>query len=502
MKKRIFSLLLAALLLTGSFASCSESGANTEDTDSGTETQPTTADTDAAADSTADLTSAEARQQLPDNLPDKSFNDRNFLVGTTEAKTYEIISEEQTGEGTNDAVYDRNLKLEDRFDVKIDTVAVTSPSDDVKTNVLSGTYAYDIIGLYNFQTYIPVSEPGTLRNWCDLSYVDLTQPWHNALANDGATINGKLFAINSDLSISTLLYSYGMFFNYAIMENYGYTSADLYNLVFEGSWTVDKMYEITSQIWEDTNGDGLHDAEDIHGYAIANSYVNTHDVWLAALDIPVMSKNANGEYEPTFFSEKTVSALELINNLYHASEGTLFDQSGDWRNIPKYFSNGKVAMTQLYFGETMESLGDMEATYGILPLPKFNEEQEHYYTNCWDQFTVFGIPGTMASDEDSEFIGIIYEALSAESYKYVYPAYYDQALKSRYSAEPTTAEIIDLIMAGRKLDFTFQFGEKLQALPYTFRSMVLENETDVASKYQKNKKALNKTIEKVIALYD
>lgn len=39
-------------------------------------------------------------------------------------------------------------------------------------------------------------------------------------------------------------------------------------------------------------------------------------------------------------------------------------------------------MTQLYFGETTESLGNMEAKYGILPLPKFDEAQEGYYTNA------------------------------------------------------------------------------------------------------------------------
>ena len=234
MKKRLLSFLLSALLAAGSLVSCSDSGANTEDTGSGTETQPAATESTTAADSTADLTSAEARRQIPDNLPDKTFNGRNFLVGTTPSKEYEIISEEMTGEGTNDSVYNRNVKLEERFDVKIAPVLKDAPYDDVKTNVLSGTYAYDLVGFINFLAYTPIVA-GVLFNWYDVPYVDLTQPWHNRLANDGATINNKLFAANSDLSISTLLYTYGMFFNYKIMENYGYTSADLYNIVFEGN---------------------------------------------------------------------------------------------------------------------------------------------------------------------------------------------------------------------------------------------------------------------------
>lgn len=505
MKKRTLSLLLAALLLAGSVTSCSDGGSNAGETQNpGQDTESNTLDTDSPSvpDTQTELTSAEERQKLPDNLPEKNFNGREFLVGTTDAKSYEICSEDLVGEATNDAIYDRNLRIADRFGTTIGTVSVSDTANDVKTVVLSGTYSYDVVNLYDFQAYIPISESGVLRNWLDFSYVDLTQPWHNALANDAATINGKLFAINSDLSVSTLLYTYGMFFNYSIMERYGYPAATLYDMVFEGSWTLDKMYEITSGIWEDDNGDGVHNADDVHGYVVTTSGVNTHDVWLAALDLSVLTKNADDEYEITFFNEKTLSALEKVNQLYHRSEGTLFDASSSWTDPFSLFASGKVAMTQMYFGTTMDYLSNMEDVYGILPLPKFDEEQEGYYTNAWDQFSVFGVPGTMSSDEDTEFIGIIYEALSAESYKYVYPAYYDVALKSRYSAEPTVAEIIDLIMAGRKLDMTFQFGEKLQYLPYTFRYMVISDANDLASRWQKNKKSLNKTLKRILELYE
>ena len=142
----------------------------------------------------------------------------------------------------------------------------------------------------------------------------------------------------------------------------------------------------------------------------------------------------------------------------------------------------------------------MEAKYGILPLPKFDEAQEDYYTNAWDQFSVFAVPKTIA-DEDKEVVGIVFEALNAESYKTVYPAYYDKALKSRYSAEPATAEIVDIIMAGRKLEFLFQFGEFTASLPYQFRQLLANKQTDVASTYKKMEKLMKKTFGKVIKIY-
>jgi hypothetical protein len=268
-------------------------------------------------------------------------------------------------------------------------------------------------------------------------------------------------------------------------------------MVFDGSWTSEKMLSLTNGIWEDTNGDGAHDRNDIHGYSVCLG-LNTTDVWLAAFDLDVATINDDGTFEITFFNEKTVSALEKAIALSYDEVGTF--RNSDWRDVPRAFSEGKIAMSQLYFGETTESLGDMQDTYGILPLPKFDENQEGYYTNAWDQFSVFGVPLTL-SDADKDVTGIIFEALCAESYKTVFPAYYDQALKSRYSAEPATAEIIDIIMAGRKLEFTFQFGENLSALPYMFRQMLSKNSTDVASTFKKQQKALNKVVQRLIDVY-
>ena len=499
MKKRILSLLLASLLGASVLSGCSNNSADPAETDNPIQTNVQTPSSDGGAEEEEELSPLEQRARIPDNLPENNFDGREFTVCTEERKFYEIFSEDLNGEATNDSVYQRNVRIEDRFNAKITPLANASPYDDVIKVVTSGTHAYDVVGFVNYKTYTPASA-GVLYNWLDIPRVDLTQPWHNHLANGDATINGKLFGIDSDLSISTLLYTYGTFFNYQIMEQYGFSSQDLYDIVFEGKWTVDRLKEISSGIWQDLNGDGKHDADDIHGYAVTSTQVNTHDVWLAALDIsPVLTVSGAEEFEVTFFSDKTVSALEKVNALYHESDGSYFGGS-DWRQVPTWFANGKVAMTQLYFGETTESLTEMEDTYGILPLPKFDETQDGYYTNCWDQFTVFAVPLTMP-ESDGEFVGTMYEVMCAESYKTVFPAYYDVALKSRYSAEPATAEVVDLIMAGRKLDFPFQFGEKLSSLPYIFRQMVVANDTGVASKYKQIQKPLNKQIQKFLEIY-
>ncbi len=498
MKKRTAAFLLALLMLaSGGMISCSDGTENAE-TEVKEDETVTLAGDEGSVETEEELTPAEQRALIADDLPDMKFDGRSYIVAVEQTKEYEIRSEELTGEATNDAVYDRNLRIEDRFDVNIESYVTSAyPYDDVRTVVTSGTYAYDVVGFWNFKAFVPIMA-GVLYNWCDLPYVDLEKPWHNQLANDPATINGKLYAINSDLSISTLQYTYGMFFNYNIWDRYGVSSQDFYDLIFEGKWTLEQMQSMTTGIWEDTNGDGVHDRNDIHGYSVYLG-LNTTDVWLAAFDLDVATIYDDGSFDVTFFNEKTVTALEKAIALSY-DEGGSYRNTVDWRDVPTAFAEGKIAMTQLYFGETTESLGEMEDTYGILPLPKFDEEQEGYYTNAWDQFSVFAVPLTV-KDADKDVTGIIFEALCAESYKTVFPAYYDQALKSRYSAEPATAEIIDLIMAGRKLEFTFQFGENLASLPYMFRNMLASKSTDIASTYKKQEKSLKKVMQRLVDAY-
>ncbi|MBQ8642572.1 MAG: hypothetical protein IJ480_10185 [Clostridia bacterium] len=482
MKQKWICILLAMLCLTG----CG----GAEDTPE--ETVPEAEQTAAVETEPVEYT----REEYPDELPERDFGGKDYVICSTEVKRYEVLSDELTGEACNDAVYHRNMEIEERFNTKISSLIEAEPESVLRESAISGDNAFEIAGYVNYKAYVPIAAHAAM-NWNDIPYVDQSKPWHNQLANEPATINGKLFAINSDLSISSLQYTYGIFFNYKLAEDYGYTPDELYQMVFDGTWTIDTFREMIQDIWVDVDGNAEHDRDDIHGYSVCPG-INTSDVWLAALDLDLATLNNDGTYSVDFFNEKTVSALEKCMALTYDGVGT-YNLHQDWRQVPVDFASGKVMMTQMYFGETTESLKDMEDTYGILPLPKFDEAQQAYYTNAWDQFSVFSVPVTA---EDPEFVGILYEALSAETWRSVYPAYYDTALKSRYSAEANVAKIVDLIMEGRKFEFSFQFGNELQDLPYMFRAMLRDKTTDIASRYNAIESKLKESIKVMYSYYE
>ena len=497
MTKRVLSAVLAVMMLLAS-VSCSESKTNSDETEkTAGQNETIGAEESTTPETEKELTEYEARQLIPDELPDEKFEGKDFRVLTINEYAYEIVSEDITGDACNDAIYNRNVNIESRFDVKISCNEEGSPEQTLKTMATAGTDDYDLVGMKNYLSYVPINAKAVL-NWTEIPHVDLTKPWHNSLANGNATINNRLYTICSDLSVTSMTFTHAIFFNVELMDNFGYTSDDLYSMVKEGTWTFDKFISMVDNMYEDKNGDGKKDKDDVFGFGY---YIeNAADVWLSAFNQPIVSVTEDNTIEVSFMCDKTVAIVEKLTDFQTNSPG-FFRYTTAAKEEETMFLNEKLVMAPLRFFAAYNALREMEATYSMLPYPKWDEAQPGYYTNADDKFTAFAVP--MTAYGNTEFIGIIYEVLCAESYKKVYPEYYDTALKGKYSSEPETAEMVDIIMSGRDFDFSFQFGETyFVRLPYLVRDMLLNNKTNVASEYKGKEKAMKKTIDnKLLPLY-
>ena len=137
MRKHILSLLLAAILLTSSLAGCGNGDSTKTNDNSGTNTDTT---------ATVDTTPAETettREQIEDNLPDKDYGGQTFTLFTRVKYEDSFMPEELTGEGVNDALYQRNATVSDRFNVKMQYVSQVCEwgSESTKWNETLMTYA-------------------------------------------------------------------------------------------------------------------------------------------------------------------------------------------------------------------------------------------------------------------------------------------------------------------------------------------------------------------------
>ena len=155
MKKRILSAILAFLMLASAvlMSACSNSGQESKETTPTATNDPgVNAGEEVNIDELSDL---EQRALIPDDLPDKKFGGEEFRVVTNDGDQYEqeIIAEELNGDSCNDAVYNRNVRIEDRFDVKIMCERNIAPAGLPKTLANAGTMDYHIVGLYDYQSY-------------------------------------------------------------------------------------------------------------------------------------------------------------------------------------------------------------------------------------------------------------------------------------------------------------------------------------------------------------
>lgn len=500
--KKTLSLILAMLMLVSAFTACSDNGADDAENTPAT----STADNSNAAgseDTSVEEGAETTREDVSDGLGEYNFNGAAYRAAQPEGSSYEFYAEELTGESTNDAVYNRNLKIEERFNTKIETVNFASTSDviaEVQNLVASGTDAFEVATHVAYKAYTPISA-GSYRNWYDVPTVDFTRPWWNNLANTQNTINGILFTATGDINITSLLNTYAMFFNMDVANNFGITAESLYNYVYEGTWTIDKMIELLSSVYVDTNGDGVRDNGDTYGYAAWPGI--SSDAWLAAFDQPISTKDEEGFPQAAIMTDKTVAALDKIYNFYYNTDGALGTTSGlvSAEYEVTMFVNDQVVMVPSIFNDAFTEYRYMDSTYGIIPYPKWDEAQEQYLTNARDQYTVIGIP-LSKTDDSLEFIGVVTEALAAESWKTVFPEYYNVALKGKYSSDRDTANMVDLVLAGRNFDFAFLFGEQqFQRLPYFFRDLLAAGDTNFASKYAKIEKPLKKSLEKLKEFY-
>lgn len=475
-EKRIVSLIMAGLILASSAACAQQS-----DIESESESQSVTTESEGVESEVPD----NPRLLISDNLGEHDFDGISFRIAGVHLE--DVWVEGVTGDVCNDALYNRNAKVGDRFNCNIEI----AEEADLKQSVAAGTKDFEVISITDYQV-CEANVGENLLDWTEVPNIDFDQPWYNKLANDNFTINDILYTVCSDLSLTAMTYSYGIFFNTELMNNYQYSEETMYDLVRSGEWTFDKMSGMVESMYQDENGDGKKDEDDFYGFAY--EITNPADVWFFAFGETVTKKNSDGELVLSFMSEKTVDIYNKLLDFHYNNPG--FCSYSEIYLEERYFHDSKVAMAPLRFHAAYNVLRDMEEEYSIVPYPKWDEAQQKYYTCADDKFAVFGIPTTAYDDLD--FVGVIFEALSAESYKTVFPAYFDEALKKKYASSVETGEMIDIIMNGRNFDFSFQYGITIfQRLPYFIRDNLKSNKAFTSS-YDKLEKVIRNSLEKTI----
>ena len=473
MKRIPAALLLLSMLL--SLAACGDSEAQKENT--------------SAADTTVQ-TEVPAETELKDNVPVLDFGGDSMTFATMEMYKYEMDVEESTGEITNDAVYNRNLLMEDRFNVVNDMVVQPERDEQtavLRSSILANDNAFDVGTHFVYLAGNLVLE-NLFLDWMEIPHVELHQPWWVTEINNAFTINNRLYSPVSDLCITHMQLSYIYLFNHQLAQDYN--TEDLYTVVDEGRWTLDYMYDLTTSVYQDTDGNGKANNQDVYG--LVTDKITSIDCCFPASEQPTLQETDTG-LEVVVGTERAVNIYEKVYKLFYENTGTFVIP--DYESKHAMFLNNQALLMPIRLVKLFSEMREMEVDYGILPFPKYDEAQQKYYNSCLDNYSVLLVPNNV---ENREMVGALVEAMSFESMKSVMPAFYESALQGKYTRDEQSVRMLDLIMDSHTFDVSILYGSFFTTgtLSYILRNTISSKKPYV-SNYETYKDAYSEQAQKL-----
>lgn len=418
----------------------------------------------------------------------------NWIAGSYS----DIHAEEESGDPLNDAQYRRNRAAEDTLNVRLATLpAGNGEGNTAMLNrlIAAADPSADAAFLFLSNTASMLSDAGKLVDLLSIDTLDTTASWWNQNANSEFTLGGQLKVLTGDLSIYTTFSPIMVFFNKTVAESFDI--GDLYGMVRAGTWTYDEMIAMCKTVSSDLDGDGKMDENDRFGLAEQVGLIN--DILLSG-GVRFSSRAKDGELSFTLNSERTASVIDslvpflnddslcCIAGKYSSKYSNVFRQL----HIPMFMSNQLLFnMNQLLI--TFE-LRSMEADFGILPCPKFDEAQDSYHTplsSAWA--TVVCVP-TM--NDRLDMTGHVLDTLGYYSQQYVTPAFIDTTVTNKAIRDEDSAEMLDLIHSSIVYDIAplYNWGNCLSVSS----GLAERNSTDFASAYAKSESAILKDMEKTM----
>jgi len=491
MKKNKLAAWLAVLLIVSSVtSSCGDTTAPTSD-------ETTVPETEAQ---TEEVNTSLRGERLPSNLPDDldlgSETVRIWYYTGYPTEPVINIAGDESGDIVDVALYERNRAIEEDLNVTLafhqDETYSGSTGDAVRTYVMAAEDAYDYFNVCQWNAVMLAAEHMFL-DLSDVPHFNFEDPWWSKQYIDACSIGtNHLYYLVGDINLDMIRCISAFYFNRQLLESLDHSADELYQLALDGKWTIDHMLTLANDAYQDINANGLSDAGDRFGaiFRIANAL----DSISFGLGLQLTARDENHypyltgdlEHNVDVFSKMQVM-LNETNSVYHSTTP---------EDIIKFFSQGE----SLFMGGFLyisENLRDMADDFGILPYPKYDENQENYRSVVQDTAALACVPVTCSIFDT---VTTVLEAIAYYSYYDVTPVYYESALKVKYARDEITPQVIDIIRDSAMTDTSYVYIEAFNNLGRIMREM--NGYEKYTSTYARQVKATQKRMEKFIASFE
>jgi len=436
------------------------------------------------------------KDDTPPDLPAIDMEGKTFRIFTAGWWDYppllitDITSEGLNSEPINDAVYNRQIYLEDKYNIKIEQIDFPGEwgsSEKIITTVQANDDVYDLAFIRSMH-FNSIATSDTIIDLTEITSMDVSRSWWDSNSYDSLSLRGKHYGICSDITMNDDLAVWCVFFNKDMVKNYGLENP--YNLVKEGKWTYDKVFETGKLISKDLNSDGVMDKNDIFGiHHIQDSgsgIINCVGVNIGELDsagnlVFTLDRENNMTKMLSIFTR--LFDLDNVYNMHARNEGI---RDG------VMFSNGQ-ALFDFNAVQVAPGLRMMEQDFGILPYPKYNEADVYMSSVSPMYLSIAVIPKT---NRDIDNTGIIMEELAYQGYKNLRPAFYDKLLQGKVARDNESLEMLDYLFD----NVVYDVGAMWNIANFTmdFISLVSSYDLNITSFIEARRGQIESDIEKIM----
>ncbi len=383
-------------------------------------------------------------------LPQIDFEGRNFkilsITPTAPTHTWQFVdAAETTGDVINDAIFERNTRIEEIYNISIDAEYSDGTITTYRQAVLSGDSLY--AAMYNLLSYMTtLSLEGLFYNYYELPHINMEAAWWDQSMVENLTVDDRLYVLSGDISPHINNKAFVFLFNKDMCSALGLDMP--YQMVLDGKWTQDVLAQYVKNVNADLNGDGKMDWNDRWGYLSeqANGYIT-----YLSFGGRVTEQNADGRWQIAFDSDGNISlaqaAVEMVCDQTTTLLADPYANENSWSAVSSWYAAGGALIRSSALEPIPRDFRSLDVNFGILPYPKLDESQKDYITLVGDG-NVFSVPVTA----DPAFSSLILEALAVESVESVTPAFYDRCLEGKILRDEESKAMLDIIFASKTFD--------------------------------------------------
>ena len=492
---RIIALLMALLTVAGMVVACAETSGETT----------TEADVAATVAPDVDSTVAEETDYALDKLKETyNFNETiTFFIWSN--YTMREYYADESGDVIDDAIFNRNISVEDRLGVEFEYVEEKGASSDYSEWIVKAENDWAADGTYDIYSGYSRSAPlmtlkgmtANLLEYDESFYADM--PWWPAALTEECTINDKLYFCSGDISTNLLWMMIGTFYNKELYEQYFAGQKSPMDMVEDNEWTMDVFFSIAKDIYED-DGNASRDMGDFYGHIIYDANIDAFQTSAGVTSIE-RDEEAGLRVSEAWNSQRCADACALVGE-YIKADGVFVKDDTKVRNI--FYEERALFITDRLFivaGKDMQETGKIEFSYGLVPQPKFSTDQDKYLTNVGHPFSMYAVS---SRSKKIEAAVTTLEALGSENHRTVTPAVFEVAMKVRYTDDPQTSSMYDTLREGISFDIGRLYAETFKnGTSNLFRTTAKSaNPSGLLSNIKKNQKIFENAIKTIMEFYN